>query len=744
MNNFKINLDKWKFHYGQLKRWERYNHVVCTATDKTGGALGAREIWMNENTWIDVTIPHDWCCSRPHVKSAGSPNGYKERGEGWYYTTFTLPESAKDGETLLVFDGVANQCELYVNGALAKRNFSGYVRFTCDVSDYIQDGENIVALHVSSELCEGFWYEGAGIYRPAAVVVKDKKSFEFDSLFAKTLDCKTHWEVPVRYKLKGQIDEYKDCFVSAKITDCDGNVVAKADHQSVNCEVVLHVDKCDAYPKLWSPELPQLYNLELRLQKNDEILDSDSVRIGFRTIEWIADKGMYLNGKRYEVKGICCHQDHGGAGVAVTKSIMRFRIRKLKEMGCNAYRCVHHNPSGELLDICDEEGMLVLSENRHFRSSDEVLSQVRAMVKNCRNHPSVFMYSLFNEEIWLATEQGKRITQKIKDTVYSEDDSRMVTAAMDCGMPRGKMASDVLDVLGVNYHIDDYVGYHQAYPQKIVCGVENGPIYATRGIYKTDIAAQVYDNTGNEYADFGQSIEDTLAVSRAYPWVAGVFFWCGFDHRGEPEPYEWPSKSSHWGLTDLCGFEKDIFYLLQSFYSEKPMIHIQPHWNHHDGETVRVIVFTNCDKVRLMLNGHCVGEKNAVKNRAEFSVQYERGILIAEGECNGITVSDKVTTSDDAEKICCEVIEDTMVNVWVEDEQNNIVPNAENIIKLEVEGAELIGAANGDPNYCENGDNTVIPLFAGKCQFIIRRTGEESVKIHLISEGLKENSTVLK
>lgn len=752
MKGNKILLDKWFFHYGEIKKWddERLSDIMhYHNTTKAGGALGDEAYWKSENQWSEITVPHDWCCDLKADPKGDPANGYKERGVGWYYTELDVPTG--DFTTLLSFDGVANECEVYVNGILAVRNFSGYTGFACDISDYILEGQKAtIVVKASIEQWEGWWYEGGGIYRPVTVWFKNKVHIKNTDTFVKpTLKEDNVWNVTIESNICNGETDAKEAELIYELTDAKGKFVLKTSQKAVFAEeenlILANVDVEN--PSLWSPDAPILYSMRIALVSGENVLDEETVSFGFRDITWNSDEGMYLNGKPFRICGICCHQDHGGVGIAVTEDVTRYRIRKLKGMGANAYRCAHHNPSKELLKVCDEEGMLVLAENRHFNTSVEVKAQVEYLTKNCRNHPSVFLYTLFNEEhYWQHEIRGKKMAEKLKRLIDKLDGTRAVTAAINFQICDKGNASEVLDIAGLNYQVDSYQGYRKIYPEKIILGTENAPIYATRGIYAQDDEKQIFNCYGDVHPGFGESIEETMDAIKDAPWIAGVFLWSGFDYRGEPTPYRWPTVLSHWGFTDVCGFEKDTYYLAKGYYSKDAFVHVLPHWTHQKDDIVRVAVFTNCSSVTLYLNDKELETKEVSRHRVEFCVPFEEGILTAKGFLGDVVVTDSVHTAYEAEEIGVEVVSgetDTILNVWLEDRYHTQIPDADNKVQITLNSAKLVGSANGNPNE-DNGDrNANVPLFSGKCQFIVRKDADDQAEIVLSSSGFASKKIVI-
>ena len=741
----------WKFCYGDAKRWVRVDHNVCYDTTKIGAEVGVMDVFLHDNDWIDVTVPHDWNTAQLSDPANHPSNGFKPRGIGWYYNEFDMPQCEEDACVLLEFEGVMGECVVYVNGVLAARNESGYTGFHFDVSDYMLPGQkNMIVVSVDNTRWEGWWYEGAGIYRPVQMYIKPSTHFAHMKTFVCPQLKDGTWNVKVSSVLENTGDALENVNVISRILDQHGNCAVEmrietqisgfSESQKTTCAVL-------ESPELWSPEHPYLYTLENKLIIDGKCVETEMIRFGVRDIQW-TDHGMFINGKLTPVRGICCHQDHVGVGIAVTKSLTRYRIARLKEMGCNAYRCAHHCPSRYLLEVCDELGMLVMAENRHYRSSEEVMKQLDELTLLSRNHPSVFLYSLFNEEMpWQSEARGKKVAARMLRRVRMNDDTRPVTAAMNGGVLTKENASDVLDVGGMNYFIDDYMNYAARRPGHPLVGTENGPLYATRGIYKDDPKAQVYNGYGLTTSFFGQRLQETMEAVEAAPHVAGLFVWGGFDYRGEPQPFEWPSVFSHWGLTDNCGFEKDTFYMLKSYYSDPDdlMIHLLPHWNWQEGDQVRVCVMTNCETAQLFVNGQPQGLKSVIRRRAEWEVKYVPGVIRVEAFKNGKMLIDEICTTGRAEKL--QVIDaasekdfdSAILNIQLLDRDGLHVPGLENdrMVHFEVIQGELIGSGNGNPNGIQPDVTPDILTFCGRCQAIVRPDQKGNVRVVVSCESME-------
>ena len=727
--NYDLQLRKgWKFHTGEIKRLEKIGIGLSHETCQAGGAVRELDLSGQQTKWSEVDLPHDWLTEQPFDRTADPAGGYKKRGTGWYYLSFQLPDSRIE-RARLVFEGVLGKSTVYVNGVTAARNFSGYNRFSCEIGDYLlPGGENTIALHVDARRWEGWWYEGAGLYRPVYIEFRGNVSFDGEKCFLRTVKSGTGFSVVPQLRINGAESE-NGVTVAACLKDAAGKVIARCDAAA---KPVTQMDLPVEKPELWSPEAPCLYTLFCELRKDGKRIDSFCKPVGLRTVRWEKEKGMLLNDEPCRIKGICCHQDHGGVGAALTKEIMEYRLSRLKELGVNAYRCAHHPPSESFLELCDRMGMLVMVENRHFSVSEDVLEQLDSMVYVSRNHPSVFLYSLFNEEPWQKEERGRRIASKMRQRIMSLDDTRAITGAQNGGVLEKRNASDALDVIGINYFLGDYEAAHRRTPDKVILGTENCPTYATRGVYITDREKQIYANYGDEWGSFSESLEETMEAVLRKSYVAGCFAWCGFDHRGEPTPYGWPSVKSHWGFCDDCGFPKDTAYLLASWYREALSVHLLPHWNWKKGEQVRVCAYTNGQSVELFLNEKSLGEKTVCRNRVEWEVPFEKGTLRAVARRGGAEVYDEVHTP---KKEAALLVEDVtpqrpdiaarIVNISAVDEAGVTVPDFCGLARFTLRGGRILGIGNGDPNDHHREKASFIKLFHGRAQIIVSADTEQ-------------------
>lgn len=732
--NYNLPLDRgWKFHLGDIKRYGDDKNFAYIMS-KAGGSFGFSSVIKEENSWQDVRVPHDWLTWLPYDEAARVAHGFKPRGEGWYYIDFRLPDSQIE-RARLVFEGVLGQATVYVNGTVAARNYSGYNRFSCEIASYLRAGrENTVAVHVDAREWEAWSYEGAGIYRPVYIEFRENTKLDTYDCFVRGEMCDGEWCVVADIKAKGELEGVT---LVSDLTTPDGAVITKSVDASADATVTFPVSDAE----LWSPEAPVLYQFDCRLVRGEEIIDRFGASVGLRTVSWDKDTGMYLNGEKYTVKGICCHQDHGGVGAAVTPEIMEYRISRLKELGINAYRCAHHAVPDCFLEICDRLGMLVMVENRHYSVSEDTKAQLESLVRIARNHSCVFIYSLFNEEPWQGEERGYLMAKEMREWILALDKTRAVTGAINEAVKEPINAASAVDVVGINYCNALYDEFHAQNPEKAIIGTENCPTFATRGVYVSDEKKQEFNCYGDFWADFTVSIEETMKSVKEHSYCAGCFAWSGFDSYGEPNPYGYPSIMSHWGFMDICGFPKDTAHLLAAWYKEELCVHLLPHWNWTDGETVRVCAFTNADTAELFVNGISAGEVAVEARRAEWSVRFAPGRISVIARRKDESVTDEICTAGEAARLVLSDVtpkSDTqavrIINVSVVDKNGTVLPDYSEKIYVERSGAEVLGISNGNPNGTQPNIAYDIELFHGRAQII---TTAGSVAVTVSSKGLE-------
>ncbi len=721
--NYDLHLtDGWLFYDGNFSYPARMPGGDYHATSKAGGALKCLVGFDGSEGWKSISIPHDWLTDREIDSDSDATPGCKRRDVAWYKKKFILPDEPIESAELC-FDGVLGIATVYVNGVTAKRNFSGYNRFSAEIGDYLlPGGENEIAVFVDARRHEGWWYEGAGIYRPVYIRFRGELHLLKEDCFVRTSGNTVLADV--KFTSAGSVE--------ARLRDSDGKVIAA---QEVDGNAAASFALRPDSPKRWSPEHPSLYTVEAVLKKDGQEVDRVSFSVGFRDIVWQGDRGMLLDGDPYRIKGICCHQDHAGLGAAVYPEVEEYRILRLKSLGANAYRCAHHAPTESMLDICDRLGMLVMVENRHFNVSEDTLSQLDALVKLSRNHPCVFLYSLFNEEPWQAELRGKRIAKKLRARVRLLDDTRAVTAAQNGGSLIQHNASEALDVIGMNYNLNAYEKCHILSPEKIILGTENSPTFATRAVYATNSELQIFaDNTDEYPRDFSQPLWQTMEAVEKHPFVAGCFVWSGFDHRGEPNPFEYPSVSSHWGFLDSCGFDKNIAHWLRAYYLDEPFLRFSSFADLPKEGDRRVIVFTNAQQGELFSDGRSLGVKEVKNRMLTWDVPSDAKELLAVVQKDGNEISEVCRTPGNNTRLsvtdvtpCGASGEVRILNVCITDECG-IAIACENGV-LSVEG-DIVGVGNGDPNGHHSDKANQIPLFNGMAQVIVRRRGNVKLSYH--------------
>jgi beta-galactosidase len=753
----------WRFHLGDIPVVVANKHISAYMANKAGWAGGAGRASFDDSDWRTINVPHDWSVEGAFDPANHVDSGFLPRGIGWYRRHFQLDESERGKYLVLQFDGVASHCAVWVNGHLLHRQFCGYTPFTVEFGDVAHFGEelNVVAVRVDATPMEGWWYEGAGIYRDVYLIRTSPVHIGTDGVFVCPGKNKLNdWTTDIETVVVNRSSAPSECRVQWTIQEDTGKAIGQH-------AVVLHIPAGEAItvrgkidvadPTLWSLESPALYRLRSTLLVENQAADEVCTAFGYRTIRFDPNDGFFLNDHPVKLKGTCNHQDHAGVGVAVPASIDEFRIRRLLDMGTNAYRCAHNPPSTALLDACDRLGMLVMDENRNFGSSIEHLNQLRTMVRRDRNHPCVILWSVCNEEAIQGTAVGENIARAMQEAVHQLDDSRPVTAAVSGGILNESGIGGVIEVMGINYQLPLHDQYHAKYPHKPLIAAETHCVLATRGTYETRGDEFSFASLDAEVAPWGASARETWTYIAPRPFIAGLFAWTGFDYRGEPTPHAWPCVNSHFGMMDTCGFPKDAFYLTQAQMTVEPMVHLLPHWNWpgREGQPIKVMAFTNCGSVELFLNGRSVG-RHAVDSSCatNWDVPFEPGELraVAYNSPDGAPVAvDVVNTTGAAVALQLEIHPSfnaatipadgrfaLPVTVFAVDTDGRRVPTAEDFVAFAVSGpAEVLGVGNGNPICHEPDKGKSRSLFHGLAQVIIQTTtvaGE--IELSAVADGL--------
>lgn len=739
---------------------------------KSGNSGGATELDFDDSTWQQINLPHDWAVDLPFVLdntlvwTGGKPLGraYPETSIGWYRKRFSIPASDVGRRIRIRFDGVRRDAQVFLNGHYLGQDASGYTPYEYDVTDFLNyGGDNVLCLRVDATLSEGWFYEGAGIYRHVWL----------------TKTAPVHiasWGNYVQPDLKSGIYGPASLRITSEIENTTGKPVVSTVHATVigpNGETVATVRSKPAtvasaensivemqatvpHPELWSLETPHLYRLVATVLLDGKAVDQDSTTFGIRTTRFDKDQGFFMNDKPIKIKGTCNHQDHAGVGEALPDRLQSYRIELLKQMGSNAYRTSHNAPTPELLDACDRLGMLVMDETREFSSSPQGLSELESMVKRDRNHPSIILWSIANEEPEQGTECGARMGRTMKEAILRLDTMRPITAAMNGEWGQG--LSNVVDVQGFNYSMGKIDAYRKAHPVQPLIGTEIASTVSTRGIYANDPKRGYVAAYDTQRPQWGQTAEEWWTFFDERDWLSGGFVWTGFDYRGEPTPYHLPCISSHFGLMDTCGFPKDNYFYYHTWWRTEPALHLFPHWNWagKEGQPVEVWCYSNQESVELFLNGKSLGSQKVEKNgHLVWKVNYAPGAIEARASSNGKTVltarrettgpAAKIKLQADRVKIGADGEDVSVVNVTITDAQGRMVPVADNKVQFALSGeGRVIGVGNGDPSCYEADHGMERSAFNGLCMCIVQATKTAgTVRLQATSPGLEPGEVTI-
>lgn len=772
---------------------------------------------LNDSEWEAVTVPHDWAIGhdfeedhdpsysevladgilRP-AKHTGRTGALPHVGCGWYRIPLDIPEESQGKRLELIFDGIMWESEIYLNGQRVGGNHFGYRSFSVDITSFARCGErNLLAIRAVVKPNCSRWYPGAGIFRNVYLVTRAEDSLAYCGIRTWIRDVS---EEEATLMVNLFTDGCADSFEIELCAPEGGNVLSGRG---------LLVGKTGVYtakvemPELWSPDTPNLYTLRVKLFRQGKKTDSDQIRIGFRNCQFDANEGFSINGKSMKFQGVCLHHDLGVFGAAINYSALRRQLSIMQEMGVNAVRTSHNPPAPELLDLCDEMGILVIDEfydewrspkvaNGYAQYFDEHAEQdTAAIIHRDINHPSIIMWSIGNEMVELKDPDGWKLAKMLSDICHQEDPTRPTTAGMN--NPLGAEANgffDNLDIIGLNYCPHRYKVFHEKYPDKIFYGSETASCISTRGEYRLPAVVEMptkpnSDLTVSDYAlsstGWSYHPDREFVAQEDNPSNLGEFVWTGFDYLGEPTPYysQWPVRSSYFGIVDTAGIPKSRFYQYKSQWTDKKVLFVMPHWNFEgrEGEKIPVHIFTNYDRVELFVNGQSMGVKEKSREVRDYGVNriiegnpdiarcrivyedviYTPGELVAvalgeNGEVLARTrvktagepytiklVPERKTVTADGEDAC-------FVRAYVVDRYGYVCPTASNLIRFKVEGAgELYATDNGDPRETDGYFRPDKKALNGVCVAVIKTVKGQTGTIGLRadSEGLVSSAATL-
>lgn len=761
---------------------------------------------FDDQKWETVSIPHDWAIYGPFDRKydlqnvaitqngekvatvkTGRTGGLPYIGVGWYRNTFDIDDfQGRNKKVSLLFDGAMSGARVYVNGKEAIFWPNGYNSFHCDVTDLLNvDGKkNSVAVRLENLPESSRWYPGAGLYRNVHVVVTDQVHVPIWGTYITTPFVSEEY-ASINLKTNILNSGKEDVKVITEIKNADGKVVsAKENIFKINHDQPFIQNLVVDTPRLWTPEIPNLYLATSKIYINEKLMDEYTTRFGIRDLKYIADQGFFLNGERRKFQGVCNHHDLGPLGAAINKAALRRQLTMLKDMGCDAIRTAHNMPAPELVELCDEMGFMMMIEpfdeweiakckNGYHRFFNEWAEKDMVnMIHNYRNNPSVVMWSIGNEVPTQCSSEGYKVASFLQDICHREDPTRPVTCGMDkvdCVLNNGFAA--LLDIPGFNYRAHRYQEAYAKLPQNLVLGSETSSTVSSRGVYKFPVEKKgdaIYDDHQSSSYDFEHCSwsnlpDDDFALADDYYWTMGQFVWTGFDYLGEPSPYDtdaWPNHSSMFGIIDLASIPKDRYYLYRSLWNKTDnTLHILPHWNWEgrEGEVTPIFVYTNHPSAELFINGKSYGKQTKDNTTAQhryrlmwMDVKYEAGeVKVIAYDTSGNIAGEKIVRTAgkphhielvaDRTVLSADGKDLSYVNVRVVDKDGNLCPVDQRLIKFKVQGAgKYRASANGDPTCLEQFHLPQMHVFNGQLTAIVQ-SGEVEGELILeaSAKGLK-------
>ena len=734
---------------------------------------------LDDSQWRILNLPHDWSIEGEFDEKnpAGFGGGALPGGTGWYRKTFNVPESDKGKLVFIDFDGVYRNSEVWLNGHYLGKRPYGYISFQYELTPYLRFGgeKNLIAVKVdNSQQPNSRWYSGSGIYRNVWLTVTDKVFVDHWGTYLTTPEVSEQTaRINLKTRLRNTTESDAPITVTTIVSDARGREVARASAENViakgsQSEIVQELTVKS--PVLWSIDNPYLYKAVSRVQRNGRIVDTYETPFGIRYFAFDREKGFFLNGKRVKINGVCDHHDLGSLGAAVNTRALERQLEMLKAMGVNGIRTSHNPPAPELLELADRMGFIVMDEafdmwkkektkfDYHLDWDEWHKRDLEDMILRDRNHPSIFIWSIGNEisEQWGGNPAAGIIGKELSGIVRSLDKTRPITSACNFVDQKNTLiAKGDLDIVGTNYSHDRIPQFPKLFPGRTFIGTETVSALATRGSYdmpsdvirrwphkwdedfkdgNPDFSVSAYDNAS---APWGSTQEETWKVVKKNDFFAGQFIWTGWDYIGEPTPYPWPARSSYFGIIDLAGFPKDVYYMYQSEWTNKPVLHIFPHWNWKQGDTVDVWAYFNSDEVELFLNGKSLGTRRKTGDDLHvfWRIPYQPGTLKAVSRKNGkIVLTEEVRTAEQPAKIILVPDRRTIkadgsdlsfVTVKIVDKNGTVVPQADNLVDFQLSGEGLLaGVDNGSQISHESFKANHRKAFHGLCLAVIQSKGK--------------------
>jgi beta-galactosidase len=765
-----------------------------------GDVQNGHEPGLEDSRWRVLDLPHDWSIEGEFSKDnpATPGGGALPGGIGWYRKTFTTPETDRDGLVFVEFDGVYRNSEVWINGHYLGKRPYGYISFRYELTPFLKYGNdsNVLAVKVdNSRQPNSRWYSGSGIYRNVWLVTTGKVCVDHWGTFITTPEVtEQSATVSIQTKVRNTSEQDRPVTLKTVVFDRAGKTIAAVESKSVApkdsvCEILQSLSVKN--PALWSIEDPRLYKAVTTIECSGRRCDDYVTTFGIRSFAFDSKKGFLLNGKQVKIKGVCNHHDLGCLGAAVNRRALERQLQIMKEMGVNGIRTSHNPPAPELLDLCDQMGFIVMDEafdmwKKKKTTYDYSLDwdewhrqDLEDMIRRDRNHPSVFIWSIGNEvvEQWDKQDSsGSVIARELASIVKRLDPARPITANCNDQSPLNPVIkSGALDLIGYSYGHDRFADFPKTYPGMCFIASETNSALATRGHYdmpsdsirrwphrwdlplldgNPDNTCSSYDNCS---APWGSTHEETWKVMKKYDFMSGMYVWTGFDYLGEPTPYGWPSRSSYFGIVDLAGFPKDAYYMYQSEWTDKPVLHVFPHWNWREGDTIDVWAYTNCEEVELFLNGKSHGTKKKIGDDLHimWRLSFTPGTLKAVGRTGGKEILIReIKTAGAPAKIVLEAGRNVIaadgkdlsfITVKIIDEKGTLVPYADNLIHFTIAGeGRIAGVDNGLQTSMESFSANYRKAFNGLCLVVIQSSEKAGrITFNAQSDGLKESSTII-